>query len=295
MAVDATGTPTSLGIPKLNTAVDAPSGKGVNAMMDAIDVLIAALPSKPSGLVSGETIVYNGVAFDRSTVTKLGNTSLAGYPWVNADIAAGAAIVASKISGYPADATKFLAGDGTWISAGGGLQADRRNGTKDVVNTVAETDLFNGEIDIPANSMGNNGVVFLQAEGDYLNNSGASPTITFRFKIGATTLWAAVTAALASSAARGYFTLQVTIHNAGVTNVQVMTGAVTGVSVNGAAASTGSGGIGTTGPVSAVLGGTSAEDTTSTKNVAFTAQWSAANANNSVRIHRTLLSVVKGA
>lgn len=40
MAIDATGTPTSLGIPKFNTAVDAPSGKGSNAQMDAIDSLI---------------------------------------------------------------------------------------------------------------------------------------------------------------------------------------------------------------------------------------------------------------
>lgn len=40
MAQDATGTPTSKGIPKYNTAVDAPSGKGFNAAMDAIDTLL---------------------------------------------------------------------------------------------------------------------------------------------------------------------------------------------------------------------------------------------------------------
>ncbi len=42
MATDATGTPTSLGIPKFNTAVDSPSGLGGNAQMDAIDALIVA-------------------------------------------------------------------------------------------------------------------------------------------------------------------------------------------------------------------------------------------------------------
>lgn len=36
---------------------------------------------------------------------------------VNADINASAAIVASKLSGYPSDATKVLAGDGTWIAS----------------------------------------------------------------------------------------------------------------------------------------------------------------------------------
>lgn len=40
MATDATGTPTSRGIPKYNTAVDAPSGKGFNAAMDVIDGLV---------------------------------------------------------------------------------------------------------------------------------------------------------------------------------------------------------------------------------------------------------------
>lgn len=42
MAQDATGTPTSQGIPKYNTAADSPSGKGFNAAMDAIDALIVA-------------------------------------------------------------------------------------------------------------------------------------------------------------------------------------------------------------------------------------------------------------
>lgn len=40
MATDATGTPTSKGIPKYDTANDAPSGLGFNAAMDAIDSLL---------------------------------------------------------------------------------------------------------------------------------------------------------------------------------------------------------------------------------------------------------------
>lgn len=42
MATDATGTPTSLGIPKYNTSADAPSGLGFNAAMDTIDALLVA-------------------------------------------------------------------------------------------------------------------------------------------------------------------------------------------------------------------------------------------------------------
>ena len=53
MAIDATGTPsTNRAYPKLNTAVDAPSGKGINAIVDAIDtdiqtvfVTVASAPS----------------------------------------------------------------------------------------------------------------------------------------------------------------------------------------------------------------------------------------------------------
>lgn len=93
MATDATGTPTTLGIPTYNTQVDAPSGKGFNAAMAAIDTLIVATVTKPSGIVSGEAPVWNGSAFVRSSVTGL---------------------TPSGIAGYPADGTKFLAGDGTW-------------------------------------------------------------------------------------------------------------------------------------------------------------------------------------
>lgn len=71
MATDATGTPTSLGIPKLDTANDAPSGLGINAMMDAIDALIAANPTKPAGIVSGEVPVWNGTTWVRSSVTRI--------------------------------------------------------------------------------------------------------------------------------------------------------------------------------------------------------------------------------
>lgn len=79
MATDATGTPTPLGIPKFNTANDAPSGLGFNAVMDSIDTLIAARVLGPAGIVSGEVPVWNGTAWVRSSVTKIGPTSLTGF------------------------------------------------------------------------------------------------------------------------------------------------------------------------------------------------------------------------
>lgn len=44
---------------------------------------------------------------------------------VDADVAAAAAIAVSKLAGYPADATKFLAGDGSWaVPPSAGAQLD---------------------------------------------------------------------------------------------------------------------------------------------------------------------------
>lgn len=77
MATDATGTPTSPDlIPTYNTSVDAPSGLGFNAAMAQIQVALIAKMSIPAGLLSGETIVYNGASFDRSSVTKLSVSGL---------------------------------------------------------------------------------------------------------------------------------------------------------------------------------------------------------------------------
>ena len=78
MATDATGTPTSLGIPKFNTSVDAPSGLGANAMMDEIDALIAARIAKPSSPTTGDALVWNGTSWDKSSgATKVAVAGLA--------------------------------------------------------------------------------------------------------------------------------------------------------------------------------------------------------------------------
>lgn len=71
MATDATGTPTAKGIPKYNTAADAPSGLGFNAAMDSIDSLLDSYVSKPSGIATGEVPVWNGSAWARSSVTRV--------------------------------------------------------------------------------------------------------------------------------------------------------------------------------------------------------------------------------
>lgn len=96
MATDATGTPTTKGIPKYDTANDAPSGLGFNAAMDAIDTLLNSYVTKPSGLGSGDVPVWNGTTWVRSSVTQVSPTGLG--------------------TGSPSAST-FLRGDGAWAGA----------------------------------------------------------------------------------------------------------------------------------------------------------------------------------
>jgi hypothetical protein len=91
---DASGTPTSPdNIPTYNTAIDPPSGKGFNTAMAAIQVALSARPNAPAGIQTNEAMIWNGTTFVRSSVTGL---------------------APSGILGYPNDASKGLAGDGTW-------------------------------------------------------------------------------------------------------------------------------------------------------------------------------------
>lgn len=120
MAVDATGTPSPLGIPKYNTGADAPSGKGLNAIVDALDTLITARVTKPSGGVNGDVPVWDGSAWRWPTGTR--------------------------------DGTKFLRDDGSWQSPVTSDELSYQQVTSDVnvtgttsgtANTVVTADAIN--------------------------------------------------------------------------------------------------------------------------------------------------------
>lgn len=93
---DASGTPsTNYSIPKLNTAVDPPSGKGENTIVDFIDNLLKTkFTEKPTGILSGEVPVWNGSGWARSTVTQLAVDSILA-PQVQAGSAAAQSITNS--------------------------------------------------------------------------------------------------------------------------------------------------------------------------------------------------------
>jgi hypothetical protein len=118
MATDATGTPTSLGIPTYNPNADAPSGLGFNAAMDAIDALIAGRVESPASIASGEVPVWNGTDWVRSSVTNIGPSSLGSGTPSSSKFLRGDGAWSSPGSGTP-DGTKFLRDDLTWAASGG--------------------------------------------------------------------------------------------------------------------------------------------------------------------------------
>ena len=73
MATDATGTPTPLGIPTYNINVDAPSGNGNNAQMQAIDALLQARATLASPAFTGVPTAPTPSTADNST--KLATTA----------------------------------------------------------------------------------------------------------------------------------------------------------------------------------------------------------------------------
>jgi hypothetical protein len=99
----------------------------------------------------------------------------------------------SQVQGYPADATKYLSGTGTWsapvVTA---ISPTVRMCTGiDVVNTAAKTDLLNGQITVPANAVSYGGAVKLWAAGDYANNTGGWQAFTLELKLGTSVIWSA--------------------------------------------------------------------------------------------------------
>jgi hypothetical protein len=97
-----------------------------------------------------------------------------------------------QIQGYPADATKYLNGAGGWTApaVNAALPTLRTKLTqKEVINTLAKTDLLNGEITIPANSMSAQGAIRFWMNGDYVNNTATYQTIQLELKLGTTVLW----------------------------------------------------------------------------------------------------------
>lgn len=206
----------------------------LNAVETALLGLLGANP------VDGQLEVYDNALgrFKPTLITNahidaaaaIAKSKLAALNISDADISAGAAIAASKLAGnipasklanYPGALQQVLRGDGSFAQGTQGIY--RKTSSKQVVNTVAETDLLNGEITIGAGVLGTNGILRLSAMGDFINNSGATQAgVRLKLKLGATTLidTAAPANFWGSSASRFPWKVDVQIANLGVANSQ---------------------------------------------------------------------------
>lgn len=176
----------------------------------------------PTSLVAGQPEDISQVLANFQAIQTILNGGID-----DANIRPTAAINPSKLLGYPADPRKFLRGDSQWVD----LLPFRKTTAKSVVNSVAETDLLNGEFTVAANAMGANGIVRLFANLDWANASGTTLATPPRFKVklGAGPTVVIDTGAFAvgnllnGNFGRTTIPIMVTIQNMGATNVQQIT------------------------------------------------------------------------
>lgn len=276
MATDATGTPTAKGIPKFNTAVDAPSGKGSNAQMDAIDTLLDSYQQNPAGIATGEASVWNGSAWARSSTTRLTTVR-------PQDLGQDGAT-----TGQP-----LVWDGGKW--APGSLVLDRVQAL-DIAGTGAETTLYSKSIS--GNQMGTDKMLRLTMFGDILHNSGTgTSTATIKIKFGGTIYFQDSYAFNGfDNANRIPWGLIFHIANLGATNSQAIWGNMDLPALNNyAAPTTGIGDIqnATFQPWNmANTQGAMTVDTTTAQTLDITITWSTSSASNSFRRRVGILEIV---
>jgi hypothetical protein len=151
---------------------------------------------------------------------------------------------------------------------------------KDVVNTVTETDLLNGEITVAAGAMSTNKTVRVSLAGDYLNNTASDQTLTLAIKFGGTTLWADTISSIVSSATRRAFRVVFGSIGSATTGLGDAATSMTNWNVGGHQAT--------------VFGsnGTHALDTSTSKLLELTATHSTNSANLSMRLRSALVEVI---
>lgn len=258
MATDATGTPTSLGIRKYNTSVDAPSGLGFNGAMDDIDALLVARVTKPTGVLTNDVPVWNGTTWVKPTGSHTG--------------------------------TNFLRDDGSWSPATSVTYRSAGNPLSDIVSTAALTTFITQAI---AAGMGANGVLRITAQGDYLNNSGANQGFELKSTFGGVTLfdvtWASQTT---NRTQRMPWRMVMEIRNLNATNSQ-QADAFFVVGSNTSTITTGIAGLGDPAAIAHVAtSGAVAVDTTASQTLVVQYAHSASNALLSMRTFGWLIEVI---
>ena len=179
----------------------------------------------------------------------------------------------------------------------------RKTTTKQVVNTIAETDLLNGEVTIGAGVMGTSRTLRLTAWGDAVNNSGSTQVFPrLKLKLGATTLLDTGTLSGSWGGAAGRFSWRALaeVANLGAANSQWawLSAQMRGALVNantGAAFTTGEGnygGLATVNWVDLTGGNSGAVDTTIAQALALTVILPAAGATLDMTLKGAFVEVV---
>lgn len=166
---------------------------------------------------------------------------------------------------------------------------DRETSEVDIVNTAVGSALYSKSIG--AGHMSTDRMLRCTIQGDYLNNSGVSQTLTLTVSLGATAAWQDLTTvAIPTDADRRPFRIVVEIANRASASVQNMTGTFwLGAAVAGSGA-----GIGDIDAANNVIvfGGTAAEDTSVAKSLTISAAHGVANANLSIRKRYAMLELL---
>jgi hypothetical protein len=165
---------------------------------------------------------------------------------------------------------------------------DRDVAVATVTNTTTETAVYS--FSVPANTLGTDKKLRLALIGDYLNDSGGSADITFRVKLGATTVLSGTNGnTVATSPTRHPVRLDAGISALNATNAQVAAGLLF---------------FGTNGGVTGALGAPNAfgdsmgvhagvaEDSTAALTLSVTVQHTVANASITFRCHAVHVELV---
>lgn len=280
MAQDATGTPsTNYSIPKHNTAVDAPSGKGTNAIVDFLDSLL------------GSSATLLG-AIARTTVRKNSGADVGSRRRINFIEGTGVTLtVADDGANEEVDVT---------IAAASGTSPqiyDRQTSLTEVVSTATETSFYSKSI--AGGDMSTNKMLRLTIVGDYLQNNSATDTANIKITFGGTTIFDSGTVRLDNSsgsisANRHPWILNLYVTNQGAANSNHIVAQMFVHRPGQAAPTTGAGDFLEASTPSLIGGsnGLSTIDTASVQTLDVLFKWSAASANNSWRARYALLELV---
>lgn len=145
--------------------------------------------------------------------------------------------------------------------------------TSTIISSAAEVTTYT--FPIPGGLLQSQGAISCELCGKMLNDTGSDKTLTLRVKYGATTMYEDTATVAASAVSRGY-DMEFFVANAGATNSQVLAGTI--FFSTAVAPTTGYGAFGQT-PAGTPFGGTAAEDSTATKNLAVSFQWNAASSS----------------